>query len=115
MLHDRLFPYWLAGWLGGSLLRNLSKILKYVGQSVCMYVYFGKCVTGHNFEVRILIFPVTLSGVRIEKDQISTKSVAISHSYDQFSYLTAAFTNIRLDFEVCHSDEWIYSFVRFTY
>ena len=52
-------------------------------------------------ELGVSFFPITLSLVRIEKDQISTKSVAFLHSYD----LAAVFTNMWQVFEVCHSDE----------
>ena len=81
-----------------------------VGLYMCIYVCWR--VLGHNFGAKILIsFHITLSFVRIEYDQISTKSVAYSYSYDHFSYLATAFTNMQQDFEVYNSDEWIYLFV----
>ena len=60
-------------------------------------------------ELGFSFFPITLSLVRIENDQISTKSVAflLTH-FDYFSYLATAFTNVQHGFEVCHSDEWLY-------
>ena len=50
-------------------------VIRFVCFFLCMYVC--KHVLGHNFEARFLIFfPIILSGIRIEKDRISTKSIA---------------------------------------
>ena len=57
----------------------------YYNQFVCMFVCWH--VLGQNFGAKTLIFfPLTLSLLRIEKYQISTKLVAFSHNYDHFSY-----------------------------
>ena len=55
-----------------------------VSRFVCMFVSTF-WVTILEQEIS-LFFPIILSLGRIEKDQISTKSVAFSHSYDHFSY-----------------------------
>ena len=68
---------------------------------ICLFVY--KHILCHNVGARILILFPLMSLVRIEHDQILSKSVAFSHSYDHFNYLATKFTIIRQDFEVCNS------------
>ena len=58
-----------------------------VSRFVCLFV----CMFVSTFWATILklgfsFYYIILSGVRIEKDRILTKSVAFSHSYDHFSY-----------------------------
>ena len=64
------------------LFNSVSKILKYVGQSVCIFVcMFVSVFYSTILELEFLeleFFPMTFSLLRIEKAQISTKSIAFS-------------------------------------